>query len=162
MQNLEKLKFSLQSFDWFRDIGLNEWGVPTVYVNYMNSTVFQTVFEKSSGLTMDNPCIYFASTLSLDTSKYVLQIDKPQVSWEDGSEPDSDTEPGLPDLNLSEEVGKLRKVCGTNILSDIFYEVHDGKNAITNLSAKFPEIREALNNLYNLYGFDLVYEQVDS
>jgi hypothetical protein len=52
-------------------------------------------------------------------------------------------------------------MCGSNIMQDIFYEVHDKENAVTNLSAKFPDVRKSMEKLYAQYGFDLIYENMD-
>jgi hypothetical protein len=62
---------------------------------------------------------------------------------------------------LVQELDRLEKMCGTNILQDIFYEVHDGPNAITNLSSKFPDVRKTLDLLYKDFGFDVIYEELD-
>lgn len=62
---------------------------------------------------------------------------------------------------LSQEVDEL--VCSSNFntVNDIFYEVHDGNNAVTNLSAKNPFIRSKVEELYNKYGFDILFEELD-
>jgi hypothetical protein len=63
--------------------------------------------------------------------------------------------------DLISDLDDLEDICGSNVLQDIFYEVHDGKNAVTNWSSKFPEVRIALDKLYSTYGFDLIYEELD-
>lgn len=62
---------------------------------------------------------------------------------------------------LTDELDRLERLCGSNILQDIFYEVHDKTNAVTNLSAKFPEVRGRVERLYDKYGFDIIYEELD-
>lgn len=62
---------------------------------------------------------------------------------------------------LTDEIDRLERICGSNILQDIFYEIQDGKNAVTNLSAKFPEVRARMQKLYDKYGFDIIYEELD-
>lgn len=62
---------------------------------------------------------------------------------------------------LTDELDKLERLCGSNILQDIFYEVHDKGNAVTNLSAKFPEVRQRMEKLHDKYGFDIIYEELD-
>jgi hypothetical protein len=62
---------------------------------------------------------------------------------------------------LTDEIDRLERICGSNILQDIFYEIQDGKNAVTNLSAKFPEVRTRMQKLYDKYGFDIIYEELD-
>jgi hypothetical protein len=62
---------------------------------------------------------------------------------------------------LTDELDRLEKLCGSNILQDIFYEVHDQKNAVTNLSARYPEVRTRIQKLYDKYGFNAIYEELD-
>lgn len=59
------------------------------------------------------------------------------------------------------ELDRLERLCGSNILQDIFYEIHDQNNAVTNLSAKFPDVRRGLEKLYDEFGFDVIYEELD-
>jgi hypothetical protein len=47
-----------------------------------------------------------------------------------------------------------------NLLENIFYEVHDGKNSITEYSAMVPQLREEMEKLYHIYGFDVLYEEL--
>lgn len=62
---------------------------------------------------------------------------------------------------LTDELSRLEKSCGTNILGEIFFEIHDKCNAITNLSVKYPEVRFVLEKLYNQYGFDPIYKELE-
>lgn len=162
MENLQKVKSHLKDHAWFYDVGTDEWQRPVVYVHYMGTDIFETISKVAHEFSVLSPCIYFASSITFNKSKVVNYIEPASFVWNDDAEPELDSEPGeLQTGFLLEEIGRLRAICGSNILSDIFYEVHDGKNAITNLSVKFPEIRESLNNLYFTYGFDVLYEQVD-
>ena len=62
---------------------------------------------------------------------------------------------------LTDELDRLEKLCGSNILGEIFFEEHDRENAVTNLSSKFPEVRKHIHRLYELYGFDTIYEELE-
>lgn len=62
---------------------------------------------------------------------------------------------------LTDELDRLEKLCGSNVLQDVFYEVHDGENAVTNLSARYPEVRRRVQKIYDKYGFDVIYEELD-
>ena len=62
--------------------------------------------------------------------------------------------------DLVKELDRLERICGSNALADVFFEVHDGKNAVTNLSARYPSIRYEIEKLYNEYGFDVIYEEL--
>jgi hypothetical protein len=71
------------------------------------------------------------------------------------------TQPDL-DINyLIKELDRLERICGSNHMQDIFYEVHDQDNAVTNLSSKFPDVRRRMESLYKKYGFDIIYEEMD-
>jgi len=63
--------------------------------------------------------------------------------------------------HLENELDRLERLCGSNTLQDIFYEIKDAHNAVTNLSARYPEVRKALERLYDQYGFDVIYENLD-
>jgi hypothetical protein len=62
---------------------------------------------------------------------------------------------------LTDELDYLEKQCGSNILGEIFFEVHDKHNAVTNLSNKYPEIRKIMNDLYDRYGFNIIYDELE-
>lgn len=62
---------------------------------------------------------------------------------------------------LQNSLEKLEKDCGSFVLQDIFYEIHDGKNAVTNNSTRYPEVRKKLEKLYREYGFDVIYDELD-
>jgi hypothetical protein len=62
---------------------------------------------------------------------------------------------------LIAELDKLERQCGSNTLQDIFYEIHDGINAVTEWSKRYPDVRKTLENLYQEYGFDVIYEEMD-
>ena len=57
---------------------------------------------------------------------------------------------------LIKELDRLERICGSNTMQDIFYEVHDQANAVTNSSSKFPEVRRRMESLYQKYGFDII------
>ena len=61
---------------------------------------------------------------------------------------------------LIQELDKLEQIYGENAVESIFYEEHDGKNCVTNLSDKFPDARKIIHELYSLYGFDIIYEEL--
>lgn len=63
--------------------------------------------------------------------------------------------------HLIAELDKLERQCGSNSLQDIFYEIHDGINAVTEWSKRYPDVRKTLEKLYQQYGFDVIYEELD-
>ncbi len=65
------------------------------------------------------------------------------------------------DFDISEEVWQLSKKCGWQTLEQIFYEIHDGVNAVSDRSKEFPGVRAAVQELYNLVGFDVLAEEIE-
>lgn len=63
--------------------------------------------------------------------------------------------------HLQNELDRLEKVCGSHTLQDIFYESHDGKNAVTNMSKHYVDVRKSMDKLIQEYGFDVIYEELD-
>lgn len=65
------------------------------------------------------------------------------------------------DFDVSEEVWQLSKQCGWDALEEIFYEIHDGPNAITERSKDFPGVAASIKELYDLVGFDVLAEEIE-
>ena len=144
---LTDLKKSFCEYDWFFDTGLDNFKRPVVYVHYMNINIINKIYEK---FPKEMPLIHFALSLTYNKLKEVKSL---ETCLEDNLNDDLSYE-------LSKELSDLKDICGSNILSDIFYEIHDGKNAITNLSTKFPDVRNSMEKLYEKYGFDIIYESL--
>jgi hypothetical protein len=166
---LDLLRKQFQNKEWFYDVGVDQYGRYVVYVHHMNMESMTTVPDKFDGKQV---LCHFAGYKTA-TREHFTQ-DKPKVSsFEDNipfdlirdvtDEAELIDDPGTPlDLNsLIKELDRLERMSGSNIMQDIFYEVHDKNNAVTNLSAKFPEVREAMERLYQRYGFDVIYENMD-
>jgi len=141
MSNIYDLKNLFKNQDWFYDVGLDNFSRNIVYVHYMNEHIINYI-----NLHDKNTLIHFAGSIK----NYKNNIEIEEKISEDINEW----------LILDSEIDELRKNCGSNILSDIFYEAHDKENAITNLSSKFPDIRVTINYLYDRYGFDILYEKI--
>lgn len=154
--------------DWFHSVGKDQHGRLVVYVKYMCDETTSDIPRKIDGV---NVLCHFASSKNLSKELFSHKefqsktISLPRVSMgvEDLGESD-DVEETNTSLNLRElvdELDRLEKICGTNILSSIFFETHDKHNAVTNLSTKYPEVRKAMNALYQNYGFDIIYEELE-
>ena len=105
----------------------------------------------------DMPLIHFACSLRGSRFSYSVPLSENKDS--EIIDEDSGNDDNL-SYELCNELSSLKTICGGNILSDIFYEIHDGKNAITNLSTKFPDVRNSMEKLYDKFGFDIIYEQL--
>lgn len=154
--------------DWFHSVDKDKYGRLVVYVKYMCDETTYDIPRQIDGV---NVLVHFAGSKNIKKELYAHKGYKPKEVFvseavEDlGDSDDIDfiEEPNTP-LDLRELIGelvRLEKMSGSNIMQDIFYEVHDGVNAVTNLSSKFPEVRQGMEKLYHQYGFDLIYENMD-
>lgn len=174
-EGLDYLKENLQNKDWFYSTSLNENNKIVVYVNYMSKDILQHVplhiagyhvlvhFAAAEKAKRDN----FTDTVKpkfLQTPAEEILSNEDEIgSYDVASLVDLTDELDV-DINeqyLISELERLEKICGSHILQDLFYEAHDQDNAVTNLSAKFPEVRQAMDKLYKEYGFDVIYNELD-
>lgn len=139
MEQLQQLKDSLSNNPWFYDVRLDTFNRTVVYVHYMNQEVFHSI-----RMITDSACIHYASYAQCTKEKYVDNL---------SGELDVD--------HLSSEIDYLQSICKADLLKDIFYEIHDGDDAVTNFSSTSPEVRDMLQSLYNTYGYDLLYEKLE-
>jgi hypothetical protein len=154
--------------DWFHSVGFDKYHRLVVYVKYMCDETTNGIPQQLGGVRI---LVHFAGSKNIKKELYAHKGYKPKEVFvseavEDlGDSDDIDfiEEPNTPlDLReLIDELVRLEKMSGSNIMQDIFYEVHDGVNAVTNLSSKFPEVRQGMEKLYHQYGFDLIYENMD-
>jgi hypothetical protein len=160
VEQLAILNKMFDSQDWFAKTGLDQYGRPVVYVHRSSLEIERSIPRQIDGRQV---LVHFMSSATVSKDKFVEEIRLASVApltvvqelvYEE-------PEPVL-DLDiLIMELDRLEKVCGKNILQDVFYEAHDGKNAVTNLSSSYPEIREDVDALYDEYGFDIIFDQLD-
>jgi len=153
--------------EWFDSVGQDKSGRLVVYVKYMCDETTNDIPRQVAGI---NVLVHFAGSKNIKKELYAHKGFKPKEvpvldAVEDLEDEDLEfiEEPNTPlDLReLIDELVRLEKMSGSNIMQDIFYEVHDGVNAVTNLSSKFPDVRKGMEKLYDQYGFDLIYENMD-
>jgi hypothetical protein len=152
--------------DWFHDVCI-EARRYVVYVHRMGPGIEEAIPDMVAGRQV---VVHFAPSKNFKGGQLVKVPDVLDVTddvEEVPYDPMDDMEELPSDLlhedlsDLCKELDRLEKVCGSNILQDIFYEIHDGKNAVTNLRAKFPDVHQAMMKVYNEYGFSVVYEELD-
>ena len=161
-----------QGQPWFSEIGRDQYGCLVVYVKYMDKTVITPDFTPDGRQVK----CHYATSLLTNKNKYLNSLEsptalKPHVPTQLSAHPNTDIDVvtevvGTEDeeksiLYLQKELDRLERQCGSYTLQDIFYEVHDQKNSVTNLSSRYPEVRKGLERLYKLYGFDTIYEELD-
>lgn len=152
--------------DWFDSVGQDKSGRLVVYVKYMCEETTNDIPRQVAGI---NVLVHFATSKNIKKELYAhkgfkpKEVILPEVEDLDNDDVEFIEEPNTP-LDLRElvaELDRLEKLSSSNLMQDIFYEVHDGVNAVTNLSNKFPEVRRGMEKLYDQYGFDLIYENMD-
>lgn len=157
------LQEKYSSKPWFHSVGTDQYGRYVVYIKYSCMETLADIVDYVGGKQV---MVHFASSLTASKSQYTEDLTVRKVPVPTLQETMDDVaEVELPPVDLSEltgELDKLEKICGSHILQDIFYEIHDGSNAVTNLSARYPVVRTSLDRLYVQYGFDIIYEEMDS
>ncbi len=156
MQQLSEL---CKGKDWFFDVGTDNYGRLVVYTKWCSEEILRFVPGFVEGVQV---LVHFAGSKTVKKDDFAAAPKKPVLelvdeSWDDNEDVVLPVDVGA----LARELDRLEKVCGSNVLQDIFYEIHDGKNAVTNLSAKFPDVKKSLDKLYDEYGFDVIYEEMD-
>lgn len=154
---MDELKAMFGSKEWFHSVGLDQYGRIVVYIK---KSTPETLHLIPDVINNKQVVVHFASSLTAHREQFTKVISpRYQPVPED---PVSNIE--LPQIDLgalTSELDRLEKICGTHILQDIFYEIHDGQNAVTNLSTRYSQVRNDLEDLYNEYGFDIIYEELD-
>lgn len=159
--------------DWFAEVGLDEYSRCVVYVKYMNRETLTIPTYTDEGREI---CVHFVSSKTATRDQFVekqggvsLPVYQPlkaplpilQAELDPVEEELSQVTESKSLQYLQTSLEKLEKDCGSYVLQDIFYEIHDGKNAVTNNSTRYPEVRSKLEKLYKEYGFDVIYEELD-
>jgi hypothetical protein len=162
--------------DWFHSVGTDQHNRYVVYVKYMNHDTLHDIPDYEGGVPV---LVHFAASKLATRDQFVqkpgqislklltdIKLETLPLPLVDeivdvvGSVSGADTEDKTL-RHLQNELDKLEKLCGTYTLNDIFYEIQDGKNAVTNMSSRYPEVRQRMEKLYDQYGFDVIYEELD-
>lgn len=175
-ETIQTLKKQYQSKDWFFDIEQDNSNNIVVYVKYLSWEVMKAIPDKMDGHSIFT---HFAASKIVDSKQFITdastwQPPKPQNELvvdplklelsgiklsKMGEIAIKNLAVKPPHSDLIGELDRLALICGDNILQDIFYEIHDGKNALTNLSPKFPEVRKSMEKIYDMYGFETINEE---
>lgn len=157
---IEHLTNLYSSFEWFDHVDVDKRGRYVIYVKFMNLETMATIAELDGKQVLTE----FANSKSdvvrakYATPKTLSELNARPAPKEEVEEPFLE-ESDIDDLIF--ELDRLERLCGSKSLQDIFYEVHDGNNAVTDLSTKYPYVRSCMEKLYNNFGFDLIYEELD-
>lgn len=157
----EQLHAQFEGRPWYHSVGRDEYNRLVVYTNYMCHETLHDVPDRVEGIQVLTHFIASklarADQFTNNNTNNVPTIPAPPDSMEELDSSELEV-----DLNeLCRDLDRLEKKCGANILMDIFFEVHDGKNAVTNLASRYPEVKEGLQRLYDSYGFDVIYNELE-
>lgn len=154
---INKLKEELSKKEWFDDIGYDKCGNIIVYIKY---SCHETINDIPDYIDGTHILVHFAASKPLIKCKFITEI-KARSVIVDEKLSFEEFESQIDLLKLTNELDSLKNIYGTDVLESIFFEVHDGDNAITNISKDYPLVRESIDNLYNKYGFDVIYDQLN-
>lgn len=163
MQDLTSLKQNLQHHSWFKDLSTDKHNKIVVFVDQMSTEINSIIPETFNDTQVlvhftqqpkEKYCNIFNSVNELKDIQPIKLKKIVSISPEDISEPEV-----FLDINfLKIELAGLISKYNTNIVTNIFYEFHDLENAVTDLSSLYPDVRATIDELYNTYGFDIIYE----
>jgi hypothetical protein len=176
-EGLKALSKLLDPYDWFYDVLIEDRRY-VVYVHQMDASQDVVIPDRMLGYQV---VVHFASAIMTNKDDYLNK--SPSLGWSSVmQEVVTPLSPKIaiaplpkvipqkperavvkePDNELLNELSRLQQVYGSNILENVFFEVRDGKNAVTNLSSLFPEVSQSIQRLYREYGFDIIYQQLEN
>ncbi|HEY5267615.1 MAG TPA: hypothetical protein VII94_00595 [Candidatus Saccharimonadales bacterium] len=154
---------------WFHSMEQEVSGRIVVYVKYMDKEVLTGVPDTLDGkqvvvhfvgaklatreMFTDNPSMRHSFVSSEPITTPVLVPDEVDAM----TSVDEDKSLSY----LISELERLERQCGSNTLADIFFEIKDQGNAVTEWSKRYPDVRKDLETLYDSYGFDVLYEELE-
>jgi hypothetical protein len=172
-EGMEYLRNLYKDKEWYHSVGLDQYGRIVVYIHFSTHETLRDIPDRVANKQV---LTHFAASLCLDPDKYVNRPTSRLFPVATGTLPPpiedqivdvvgslsggTDTQE-LSIRYLENELDRLERACGSNTLQDIFYEIKDAHNAVTNLSARYPEVRTSLERLFDQYGFDVIYENLD-
>ena len=157
---------------WFDSVDVDKFGKLVVYISESTREIMAAIPDK-----FENKRVvwqYASSKSEVLKKKYGTQyksefhvtpvwikpdLVKVKAEFDLPKYTESEVEPDV--KFLISELDRLEKLCGSRVLQDLFYEVHDGKNSVTTLKSKFPEVYDDVLDLYEEFGFDIMYNELD-
>jgi len=154
--------------EWFYSVERDQYNRLVVYTKFSCHETLHDIPDRVEGIQV---LCHFAGSKTATAVKFasstivkVISSPKLELVLEEKDDKIEELDSSFLEFDLNELYKKLdclERRCGSISLQDIFYEVHDGENSITNLSAKYPEVRRGLEELYDEYGFDVIYNELD-
>jgi hypothetical protein len=178
---MNDLNAKLAKEPWFHSIEADQFGNLIVYAKYLSLEVYKAVPDTFGGKSVK---VHFAAHKEAKPTTYVSPA--AQGSFWDQMQKVAEPAKNSPDwmhagINLNpqnfetfsppkeedleadlvEDLWELKKICGEDNLAEIFFEIHDQEDAITNKSKEFPGVRKAMEQLYETYGFDVLFNEIE-
>jgi hypothetical protein len=163
-------------YEWFDHVDVDKRNRYVVYVKFMNLETMTVVQKELDGKHVlvewatSKPDYVKAkygkvSTLS-ELRPYVPSVSQFIVTAKQAGQDSLGIESNftVDEVDVDDvicELDRLERICGSKILQDIFYEIHDGPNAVTDRGSQYPIVKESLAALYDKVGFDVIYEELD-
>lgn len=147
---VSNLKLLFSENDWFSKVGLDEYNRPTLYVKYMCDEILLNIPIKMGD---KHVLVHFEKNLLSDASQYIEKANFRQLTATPKST--ESVRVVLEKLLANTEIN-----CDIDIISDIFYEVVDQDDAVTNHSESFPIVRKEMAVLFSVYGYDVIEKEI--
>ncbi len=139
---LQKLKTLIENYDYCTDVQRDSFNRLVVYTNDMKTAMVSL----PDYIDNEQVLVHFASSMDLG-DKYRKTLS-------------SDKEEDLSMELLAKELEKMSQSCTWEVLTAIFFEVHDKENAVSGYSKAFSSTYKSMERLYNLYGYDVLAEEL--
>jgi hypothetical protein len=137
--------------EWFSDVSTELHDRYIVYVHYMDADIFSFIPQTFNGKQI---VIHFAANRKAVKDYWINTPNTTALAFVKVEEDSLEF--------LIDEIERLAMKADIDTLISIFEEVHDGpENAVTNLSGQYPEIRKRMEKLYDTFGYDIVWEELD-
>lgn len=148
---------------WFHSVGKDQYGRHVVYIKYSCHETLNDIMDYSLGKQV---MVHFASYAEASREKF-SDVQKPKLQAPPEVVVVTKEETDLrDDLDfLDTEIFALKRICGEDNLVDILYEIHDPRNntypGFTVVSKEFPEARTRLEKLYDKFGCDVLFGELE-
>ncbi len=146
----EELLSQIANKPWFHSLGKDEFDRPVVYVKHL----CQEAINIPDTLNEKQLLVHLSGYLEASKEKYISSLQLSKAEFD-------------PDF-MRKEIFALKRQCGSDNLIDILYEVHQDlspsicpEEVLTEISEDFPEVRFRLERLYEQYGMDVLFEEIE-
>lgn len=150
-----QLKNQFQNEDWYNDIIVENSKLPHKIIVYTNRQTLDILNSIPVQLNNYQILVHFANR----------PISKLGALWGTNPVPSKEVISQFiktTETDLVKELDRLEKICGAHSLESIFYEIQDKQNAVTNLSERYPDVRKSLEYLFNVYGFNAIFNELET